>query len=143
MTARFARDRDRDARALRFELHSTRTRLYRALTLLAPFLSVGSVEHDAIYPVRTQMPIRVAWPEVGGIIPLGGPLLPPYTGPRPHPCSNGYQGPQATCFPMRILSFQDTWGTSMRITTEMERMMSETACGLSLVRSSILVSLVC
>src|SRR3954471_24374010 len=90
MTARFARDRDRDARALRFEPHSTRARLYRALTLLAPFVSVGSVEHDAIYPVRTQMPSRVAWPEVGGIIPPHGPLLPPYAGPRPHPCSNGY-----------------------------------------------------
>src|SRR3954466_15900041 len=73
MTARFARDRDRDAPALRFELHSTRARLYRALTLLAPFVSVGSVEHDAIYPVRTQMPTRVAWPEVGGIIPPRGP----------------------------------------------------------------------
>src|SRR3954464_11384047 len=45
------------------------------------------------------------------------------------------------CFPMHVLSLQDTWGTSMRITTEMERMMSETACGLTLVRrSSILVS---
>src|SRR3954465_14055569 len=60
MTARFARDRDHDARALSFELHSTCARLYRALTLLAPFVSVGSVEHDAIYPVRTQMPTRVA-----------------------------------------------------------------------------------
>src|SRR3954462_14409085 len=99
MTARFARDRDRDARALRFEHHSTRARLYRALTLLAPFVSLGSVEHDAIYPVRTQMPTRVAWPEVGGIIPPRGPLLPPYTGPRPHPCPNGYQGPQASVFP--------------------------------------------
>ena len=56
MTARFARDRDRDARALLFELHSTRALLYRALTLLAPFASVGSIEHDAIYPVRTRMP---------------------------------------------------------------------------------------
>ena len=99
MTARFASDRDRDARALRFELHSTRARLFRALTQLAPFVSVGSVEHDAIYPVRTQMPSRVAWPEIGGIIPPRGPLLPPYTGPRPHPCSNGYQGPQASVFP--------------------------------------------
>src|ERR1041384_4884402 len=53
ITARFARDRDRDARALHFELHSTRARLYQALTLLAPFVSVGSVEHDAFYPVRT------------------------------------------------------------------------------------------
>src|SRR4051812_1908027 len=48
MTTRFARDRDRDARALRFEIHSTRDRLYRALTLLAPFVSVGSVDYDAI-----------------------------------------------------------------------------------------------
>src|SRR3954471_12518069 len=90
MTARFARDRDRDARALCFELHSTRARLYRALTLLAPFVSVGSVEYDAIYLVRTQMPSRVAWPEVGGTIPSRGPLLPPYAGPRPLPSSNGY-----------------------------------------------------
>src|SRR4051812_24505564 len=52
MTARFSRDRDRDARALCFELHSTRARLYQALTFLAPFMSVGSVGHDAIYPVR-------------------------------------------------------------------------------------------
>src|SRR3954463_16530099 len=44
------------------------------------------------------------------------------------------------CFPMHVLSLWDTWGTSMRITTEMERMMSETACGLALVRSSILAS---
>src|SRR3954467_1004452 len=51
MTARFARDRDRDARTHRFELHSTRAHLYRALSLMPPFVSVGSVEHDAIYPV--------------------------------------------------------------------------------------------
>src|SRR3954469_7711627 len=44
ITARFARDQDRNARALHFELHSTRDRLYRALTLLALFVSVGSVE---------------------------------------------------------------------------------------------------
>src|SRR4051812_48910939 len=100
MTARFARDQDSDARALRFELHSTRARLYRALKLLDPFVSVGSVEHDAIYPVRTQMPTRVAWPEVGGIIPPRGPLLPPYTGPRPHPCSNGTRVHMPPCFPM-------------------------------------------
>src|SRR3954467_13979894 len=62
MTAQFACDRDLDARALHFELHSTRARLYRALTLLAPFVSVGSLDHDAIYPVRTQIPSRVAWP---------------------------------------------------------------------------------
>src|SRR3954466_7581696 len=99
MTARFARDRDRDARALRFELHSTRARLYRALTLLAHFVSVGSVEHDVIYPVRTQMPTRVAWPQPWGLFPPRGPLFPAYAGPRPHPCSNGYQGPQATMFP--------------------------------------------
>src|SRR3954466_3855367 len=43
MTARFARDRDRDACALRFELQSTRARLYRSLTLLAPFVSVWIV----------------------------------------------------------------------------------------------------
>src|SRR3954471_19147355 len=98
MTSRFARDRDRDAHTLLFELHATRARLYRALTLLAPFVSVGIVEHDAIYPVRTQMITRVAWPKVGGIIPPRGPLLPPYTGPRPHPCSNGYQGQQASVF---------------------------------------------
>src|SRR3954469_6656414 len=54
MTARFARDRDRDASALRFELHSIRARLYRALTLLDPFVSVESVEHDAIYPRGLQ-----------------------------------------------------------------------------------------
>ena len=61
MTARFARDRDRDAHALCFELHSTRARLYRALTLLAPFVSVGSIEHDVIYPLRTySTPSRLA-----------------------------------------------------------------------------------
>ena len=98
ITARHACDRDRDARALRFELHATRVRLYRALTLLAPFVRVGSVEYDAIYPVRTQMPSRVAWPEIGGIFPPRGPLLPPYAGPRPHPCPYGYQGPQASVF---------------------------------------------
>jgi hypothetical protein len=38
------------------------------------------------------------------------------------------------CFPMHVLSLRDTWGTFMRITTEMERMMSEIACGLTLVR---------
>src|SRR3954470_8949746 len=44
------------------------------------------------------------------------------------------------CFPMHVLSFRDTWATSMRITTEMDRIMSETSCGLSLVRSSFLAS---
>src|SRR3954469_24970251 len=78
-----------DARALCFELHSTRACLYRALTLLAPFVSVGSVKHDATYPMRTHVPSRVAWPEIGGIIPPRHPLLPPNAGPRPHPCSNG------------------------------------------------------
>src|SRR4051812_657251 len=38
MTSRFPRDRDRDPRALRFNLPSPRARLYRALTLLAPFV---------------------------------------------------------------------------------------------------------
>src|ERR1041385_1999206 len=55
ITSRHACDRDRDARALRFELHATRARLYRAHTLLAPFVIVGSVEYDAIYPARSQM----------------------------------------------------------------------------------------
>src|ERR1041385_8073501 len=55
ITARHACDRDRDAHALRFELHATRVRLYRAVTILAPFVSVGSVEYDAIYPARSQM----------------------------------------------------------------------------------------
>src|SRR3954468_1796368 len=83
MTARFARDRDRDARALRFELNSTPAHLYRALTLLSPFVSVGYLEHDVIYPVRTQMPSHVAWPKIGDIFPPRGPLLPPYTRPSP------------------------------------------------------------
>src|SRR3954464_14601209 len=98
MTTRFACDQDSDARALRFELYATRVHLYRALALLVPFVSVGSVEYDAIYPVRTQMPSRVAWLEIGGIFSPRGPLLPPYAGPRPHPCPNGYQGPQVSVF---------------------------------------------
>src|SRR4051812_30746480 len=44
MSARFAHDQDHDAHALSLELPSTRARLYRALTLLSPFVSVGSVE---------------------------------------------------------------------------------------------------
>ena len=44
VAAQHGEDRDRDARALRFELHSTRACLMRALTLLAPFLSMGSLE---------------------------------------------------------------------------------------------------
>ena len=91
-------DRDHDAHALRFELHSTCARLMRALTLLAPFVSVGSLDRDVIYLVRTHMPTRDAWPEVGGIFPPRGPLLPQYVGPRSHPCLNGYQGPQAAVF---------------------------------------------
>ena len=120
MTARFACDRDRDAHALRFELHSTRARLYQALTLLAPFVNVGSVEHDAIYPVRTQMPTRVAWPELEALfhpvvlfcqptLDLG--LIRAPTDIRVH---------RPPCFPMHILILRDTWGTSMRITTEMD-----------------------
>ena len=81
-----------------FELHATRARLMRALTLLASFVSDGSLDHDVIYPVRTQMPSQVAWPEIGGIFPPRGPLLPPYTRPRPHPFPNRYQGPQASVF---------------------------------------------
>ena len=38
------------------------------------------------------------------------------------------------CFPMHVLSFRDTWVTSTRITTEIERMMSETSSGLSIER---------
>ena len=140
MTARFASDRDRDAHALRFKLHSTRARLYRALTLLDPFVSVGSVEHDAIYPVRTQMPTRVAWPEIGGIIPPVVLFCQPTLDLGPIHAQMDIRVHRPPCLPMHVLSFRDTWGTSMRITTEMERMMSETACGLSLVRSSILAS---
>src|SRR3954463_15972158 len=69
---------------------------YDCVVAMLAYANPGS-QH--IYPVRTQMPTRVAWTEVGGIIPSRGPLLPPYTGPRPHLCSNGYQGPQATVFP--------------------------------------------
>ena len=76
VAAQHGEDRNSDARALRFELHSTRACMMQALTLLAPFVSVGSLERDVIYPVMTQMPTRVAWPEVGGIFPPRGPLLP-------------------------------------------------------------------
>ena len=62
-------------------------------------MSVGSLEHDVIYPVRTQIPSRVAWPEIGGIFPPRGPLLPPHVEPRPRPCPNGYQDPQTSVFP--------------------------------------------
>src|SRR4051812_11040065 len=53
ITARHACDRNHEAHALRFELQSTRAPLYRALTLLAPFVSVGSLKHDTIYHVKT------------------------------------------------------------------------------------------
>src|SRR4051812_6592181 len=70
MTARFARDQDRDAPALHFELHSTRARLYRALTLLAPFVSVGSVEHDAIYPVGLRCLLESLGPKLEALFHL-------------------------------------------------------------------------
>src|SRR4051812_43723869 len=132
MTARFARDRDRDARALRFELHSTRDRLYRALTLLAPFVSVGSVEYDAIYPVRTQMPSRVAWPEIGALFHPVVLFCRPTQDLGPIRAQMDIRVHRPPCFPMHVLSLRDTWATSTRITTEMERrMMSETVCSLA------------
>ena len=68
---------DRANRALRHEMYTTRQHLYRALTLLHPFVRSGQVPRTAIYPARTVMPHGVGWPEVGGYSPALGPLLPP------------------------------------------------------------------
>ena len=68
---------DRANRALRHEMNTTRQHLFRALTLLHPFVRSGQVPRTAIYPARTVMPHGVGWPEVGGYSPALGPLLPP------------------------------------------------------------------
>ena len=68
---------DRANRALRHEMYTTRQHLYRALTLLHPFVRSGQVPRTAIYPARTVMPHGVGWPEVEGYSPAFGPLLPP------------------------------------------------------------------
>ena len=47
---------DRANRALRHELYTTRQHLYRALTLLHPFVRSRELPLSAIYPARTVMP---------------------------------------------------------------------------------------
>ena len=68
---------DRANRALRHELYTIRQHLYRALTLLHPFVLSRQLPRSAIYPARTVMPQGVGWLEVGGYSPALGPLLPP------------------------------------------------------------------
>ena len=99
VTAQLLENRDRDARALRMELYATRARLWTALTQLARVVQTGYGDMDMLSPLRTHVPARVDWPDVGGIVPLRGPLLPPARGPRPHPCPYGPQGSQARVFP--------------------------------------------
>uniref|UniRef100_A0A8I6X335 Uncharacterized protein n=1 Tax=Hordeum vulgare subsp. vulgare TaxID=112509 RepID=A0A8I6X335_HORVV len=98
-TVEMLENRDKDARALRMELYTTRARLWTALTQLAPVVQTGYGEMEMLNPVRTHLPAHVDWPAIGGVTPLRGPLLPPVRGPRPHPCPYGSQGSQVRVFP--------------------------------------------
>ena len=42
---------------------------------------------------------RMDWRDLGGITPLGGPRLPLFVGPRPHPSPYGPHAPQDRLFP--------------------------------------------
>ena len=66
---------DRTARALAVELFATRARLYDAMTQLLPAVRAGIQPEYILYPRRTQMPMGIDWPAVGGHRPVRGPLL--------------------------------------------------------------------
>ena len=43
--------------------------------------------------MRSTLPDRMDWHDVGGITPPRGPLLPPFDGPKPHPSPYEPQAP--------------------------------------------------
>ena len=97
-TVQMLEDRDREVRALRMELYNTRAAHWTTLTRLAPAVHAGYLDMRDLYPVRTRLPDRMDWRDVGGITPPRGRRLPPASGPRPHPCPYGPQPSSAREF---------------------------------------------
>src|SRR5215216_2772470 len=81
------------------ELYNTRASHWATLSRLAPLVQAGYLGIEALYPMRSHMPDRMDWREVGGITPPRGRRLPPPVGPRPHLSPFGPQAPQDRLFP--------------------------------------------
>lgn len=84
--------------ALHFELCATRARLYDALGHMLPMVRSGHLPPAMLFPPKTEMPSRVAWPEVEGYTPSCVALLPPFIGPGPCPCPYATQGLRLVTF---------------------------------------------
>ena len=97
-TAEMLEDKDRENRALRLELFNSRSNHWASLTRFAPAVQAGYMDMRDLYPVRSTLPNRMGWRDVGGITPPRGPLLPPFDGPRPHSSPYGPQAPQDRLF---------------------------------------------
>ena len=80
------------------ELYNTGAAHWTTLTRLAPVVHAGYLDMRDLYPVRTCLPDRMDWRDVGGITPPRGRRLPPASGPRPHPCPYGPQPSSAREF---------------------------------------------
>src|SRR5215216_1369403 len=98
-TTELLEDKDCENRALRMELFNTRATHWATLSRLAPVVQTRYLGMEALYPVRTRLPDRMDWRDVGGITPPRGRRLPPYVGPRPHPSPFRPQAPQDRLFP--------------------------------------------
>ncbi|XBI17159.1 hypothetical protein VPH35_059269 [Triticum aestivum] len=98
-TAEMLEDKDRENRALRLELFNSWSDHWATLTRFAPAVQAGYMDMRDLYPMRSSLPDRMDWRDVGGITPPRGPRLPPFVGPRPHPCPYGLQAPQDRLFP--------------------------------------------
>ena len=88
-TAQMLEDKDRENRSLRLELFNSQSDHWATLTRFAPAVQAGYMDMRDLYPVRSTLPDRMDWHDVGGITPPHGPLLPPFDGPRPHPTPYG------------------------------------------------------
>ncbi|XBI00443.1 hypothetical protein VPH35_129470 [Triticum aestivum] len=98
-TAQMLEDKDRENRALRLELFNSRSDHWATLTRFAPVVQARYMDMRDLYPMRSSLPDRMDWRDVGGITPPRGPHLPPFAGPRPHPCPYGPQAPEDRLFP--------------------------------------------
>ena len=98
-TTEMLEERDRENRALRMELYNTRQDHWATLTRLAPAVQTGYLDMRDLYPVRTRLPARMDYADVGGITPPHGRRLPPFMGPRPHPSPYGPQSRRDREFP--------------------------------------------
>ena len=97
-TTEMLEDKNRENRALRMELFNIQADHWATLTRFAPAVQTGYMDMRDLYPVRSGLPDRMDWRDVGGITPPRGPRLPPFVGPRPHRSPYGPQAPQNRLF---------------------------------------------